>query len=377
MDHKKKFDEYGRAIKPVPEWLFGQPSLASANNGRAGWIRGGTSPLDQKGSTGWLAELYGGVQTAWNDWARLSVPVNELPLTDLNECMWSYYMTETEAFGINTVIFVHDPTDFDKRAELTQQADIATLEKASGWNAHELNRTTDQFYFYGEGTTGTSLTAGPPNYYGIDDFAADALFKNWVIYRITFDNGWHTGSNEFKSAYVADVKINDTMVPLGPVNGKHRKTVVMSKTLEAEGAYEADDVISESDTNGSGTDWDFDFGGTGYIVKAVVAHATTAIEPRIDIQCYSQPPTCELDDHAAATGPITADIPYFLGVIEVMALKDAGTSHSYAVVTTSTVGGLPIEFDVPVVYAVTVTRTATDFADDTLLTIALTAEMED
>ena len=64
-------------------------------------------------------------------------------------------------------------------------------------------------------------------------------------------------------------------------------------------------------------------------------------------------------------------------MIECPALKDAGTSHSYAVVTPSTVGGLPIEFDSPIVNDVTVTRTATDFADDTLLTIALTAEMVD
>ena len=365
------------ATETIEKITFGQPSLISRNNGVANWDRGSTSPLDQKGATGWLARLFGGVQSGWDDYARVNIPVNEILLIDLYAAMWSYYMATAQSFGVNMVIFVHDPTDFDKRAEITQQADVATLEKGVGWNAHELVLTVDQFYWYGEDCTGTALIEGTPNYYGLDDFQADALFKKWTVYRITFDNGWQTSDEAFGNAWVADIKLNGQLIPLGPANGKHRKTVPTTKTLEAEGAYHAGDVISESDTNGVGTDWDFDFGGTGYIVKAVVSHPTTALVARLDIDLYSKPPTCELDDHAAGTGPITADIPFYLGTIHCPALSVKGTGHATVTVTPSTYGGLAIEFHTPMVYAVVSTLDALDFLDDTLLSISLAADMED
>jgi len=220
--------------------MFDEPTLIARNNGDAVWVRPGISPYFQKSSTGWLANLYGGVQSSWDDFAAVYIPVNEMPLKDLAAAQWSYYLTEAEAFGINMVIWVHDPTDFDKRAEITQQADIATLEKAAGWDAHELNVATDQFYYYGEGTTGTALTTAPPNYYGLDDFQGDALFSKWTIYRISFEYGWHTGDNEFTDAWVADIKLNGQMIPLKPDSGGSGKTgrrryevtsVAVAKTL--------------------------------------------------------------------------------------------------------------------------------------------------
>ena len=254
---------------------------------------------------------------------------------------------------------------------------IGTLEKGSGWNAHELNVATDQFYFYGENTTGTGLTSAAPNYYGLDDFQGDALFKDWTIYRITFDNGWQTGNNEFKSAYVADIKINGQIVPLGPLSGKHKNVVVVSKTLEALGAYTAFDIISETDTASAGTDWDFDFGGTGIITNASIHHPTTANTSGVSLFLYSRPPTCELDDNAPSNQVLAADAPFFLGVIEFPVFTDDLTLPSRSVVSTSTVGGLPILFDTPVIYGVAMTRGGFDYADATLLTIILSADMED
>jgi len=99
---------------------------------------------------------------------------------------------------------------------MTQEATTATLEKSAGWDAHELNVATDYWYFYGEGTTGTGLTAAPTNYYGLDDFQADVVFGGWTIYRIEFAWGWHTGAIEFKDVWVADIKINGTVIPLRP-----------------------------------------------------------------------------------------------------------------------------------------------------------------
>jgi hypothetical protein len=195
--------------------MFGEPTLQSANNGSANWCQGMISPLDQKGSTGWLACLYGGIQTG-DDWARVNIPVNEMHLVDLKTAMWTYYMSAAESFGTNMVIWVHDPFNPDNRAEITQQADIATLEKANAWNKHVLDPSVDQFYYYGEGTTNTNLTAGPPNYYGLDDFIADELFNTWTIYRITFEYGWQSGSNEFTDAWIGDIKINGVNIPLKP-----------------------------------------------------------------------------------------------------------------------------------------------------------------
>ena len=77
MAHKDRFDKQGRPIqKAISEWEYGEPTLESGNDGCAVWSRGSVSPLDQKSSTSWLANLYGGVQTG-SDWARVNIPVNE------------------------------------------------------------------------------------------------------------------------------------------------------------------------------------------------------------------------------------------------------------------------------------------------------------
>uniref|UniRef100_A0A6M3KHE9 Uncharacterized protein n=1 Tax=viral metagenome TaxID=1070528 RepID=A0A6M3KHE9_9ZZZZ len=192
--------------------LFGGTTLAAANNGIADWIRGSTSPLDQKGSTGWLARLYGGVQTN-DDWARVNVPVDEIYVPDFHVANWSWYQTDTQTMGLGIVIWVHDPNDFDKRAEITQLGGHADLPKAAGWNAFAFSSATAGMFFYGENTTGTGLTAGTQ--YAWSSFIADALFKNWTIYRITLDWGWEA-SGTFNYVYVADIKLNGVAVPVSP-----------------------------------------------------------------------------------------------------------------------------------------------------------------
>lgn len=196
--------------------IFGKPTLYSRNNSKASWDRA-TAPLDQKSSTGWLAALYGGVQTG-DDYARLNIPVNEMRVPDLKSALWSYYMSTSDSFGVNIVIWLHDPNDFDNRAEVTQAADTALLIKTAGWNAHELDITTDQFYWYGEddaAAVASGLTEGIADQYGWEDFQADALFSTWTIYRITFEFGWQA-SGTFGIASVADVKLNGQMIPMGP-----------------------------------------------------------------------------------------------------------------------------------------------------------------
>jgi len=104
-------------------WLFGAPVLQWANSGLAGWSKTNSLSQNQKGS-GWTADLYGGAQSG-DDWAACYIPVNELPLTQLDNMQWSWYQTNTETMGLGCVIWVHDPDDFDKRAEITQVGGVA------------------------------------------------------------------------------------------------------------------------------------------------------------------------------------------------------------------------------------------------------------
>ena len=359
-----------QALKNVhnASWLFGHPVLRASNNSVARWVAATTSPLNQKGG-GWLAELYGGVQTG-DDWAACYIPVNEYPISHFTDAQWSYYMTATETMGVNIVFWVHDADDFDNRAEITQLGGHADLEKTSGWNAFEFTTTTGGMFYYGEGTTGTLLTAGTQ--YTWAQFQADKLFENWVIYRITFEYGWEA-SGTFDPAYLAEVKLNGVPVPLVPKSNVHRKTVLTTKTVVG-GVNSADDVISNSVD--AGTDWDFDFGGTGYITKAILTSATNAIVPRCTLQLYSVPPTCNLHDNVAATSPVAADVPYFVGEVSFPALHDKGNSHSYSIATPSTYGDLPIAFDVPVLYGVLISDDACT-PGAVLWSILLTADMED
>ena len=196
--------------------LFGKTTLSAANNGIADWIRGSTSPLDQKGSSGWLARLYGGVQTG-DDWARVNIPVDEIFVSDFNSALWSWYQTGAQTMGLGIVIWVHNPNDYDGRAEITQLGGHADLSKGAGWNAFSFSSATAGMFFYGENTTGTGLTAGTQ--YTWAQFQADALFRNWTIYRITLDWGWEA-SGTFDYVYVADVKLNGVAVSVSPGDSK-------------------------------------------------------------------------------------------------------------------------------------------------------------
>ncbi|KKK76877.1 hypothetical protein LCGC14_2859230, partial [marine sediment metagenome] len=348
--------------------MFGTPTLNSANNGSARWDRGSTSPLDQKSSTGWLAGLTGGVQTG-DDYAREEIPVDELPVPAFISALWSYYMSAAEVYGVNLVIWIHDPTDFDKRVEVTQAPSGVTLEKGSGWNAHELDVTVTQFFYYGENVSGSDLTAGTQ--YTWAQFQADPLFKDWTIYRLTLEMGWYS-TGTFDDVWVADIKLNGQLIRQGPASGTHRKTVSVQKTMIAS-TKGAGDVYSENAT--TGTDWDFDFGGIGYITKGVIMHDAQMSE-RFVLYLFSQPPTSETDDNVANTSPLTADALFFLGVIEFPAMSYVQTGDAISVATPSDLGHLPLLFDSPVVYGILVGQDG-DTTVVEALTIILSADMED
>ena len=200
--------------------IFGQPLLRAANNGRALWTRVNALSQWQKG-TGWQANLYGGVQDGWNDWAAMFVPVSELKVTDFNSALWSYYMTAAQTFGVNLVIWVHDPNDFNKRAEITQRGNVAGLGKTLGWNSHNLDKTVAQFFWNGEdwstgsavALAGSDLTSG--TLYTWAQFQADVLFQTWHIYRVSLEYGWEA-SGTFDHVWVVELKLNGMQIPVRP-----------------------------------------------------------------------------------------------------------------------------------------------------------------
>ncbi len=192
-------------------WLFGHPVLRSTGVSQAYWAKSHISPYPQKGG-GWLALLNGGLQTGSN-YAALEIPVNELPVIQFDNAQWSYYMTGTESMGVNLVVWIHDPDDFDKRAEVTQIGGVAGLIKAAGWNAHNFDSTVTQMVYYGENTTDSGLTAGTQ--YTWDQFQSDTIFDGWTVYRISLEYGWEA-SGTFDPTWVAEVKLNGIPIQLVP-----------------------------------------------------------------------------------------------------------------------------------------------------------------
>ncbi len=159
---------------------------------------------------------------------------------------------------------------------------------------------------------------------------------------------------------------------MATIEGKRLVTVTTTKALDSSiGAYTAEDVLSESDGAGTGTDWDFDAvgkvnGGTGYIVKAQAICETTAVTPRLTLYLFNVAPaagTHELDDNSANNSPIHADITsnYYIGKIDFPAMEDLG-GDSESLASPSTYGNLPLAFNCATaddaLYGVLVTRDA-------------------
>lgn len=347
--------------------VFGKPALVAGGHGRIYWDKEGAS----RAITGFSIEMIPGVQTSWDDYCKVAVPVNNMPLTDLSDAKWQYYMSATEAMGFQLIVHVHNPTDLDQEAEISQQADHSSIDKASGYNSHELNTSTDYFYYYGY-SSDSDLTEGAPNYYGLDDFQADAQFSTWVVDGIGIAYGYHTGGGTFDSANLYNFEVNGVNIPLKPVGDTFKKTVIATKTLVG-GANSAGDVLSES--AGSGTDYDFDFGGIGKITKATLDIATASLTAETELLLFGVAVTANLNDNVANTAPATADVPYFQGSVAFPALKSFGTGHSYSVATPSTKGNVGLGFDYPVLYGVHVSVDAMT-PGNVLCTIMLEAEMK-
>jgi hypothetical protein len=167
---------------------------------------------------------------------------------------------------------------------------------------------------------------------------------------------------------------------MSTIEGKRLVTVSVTKALESASAYAAEDVLSESDTPDAGTAWTFSAiakvnGGTGYIEKAQAICETTAITPRLCLYLFNATPTSELDDNAANTALLHADLSKYVGRIDFPALSDFG-GDSEAVVVPSSYGSLPLAFECASgaddLYGILVTRDAFTNTATNDMTIKLT-----
>ena len=170
---------------------------------------------------------------------------------------------------------------------------------------------------------------------------------------------------------------------MATIEGKRLVTVSVTKALESAAAYTAEDVLSETDTASAGTAWTFSTiakvnGGTGYIVKAQAICETTAVTPRLTLFLFNATPTCELDDNAANTALLHADLANYVGKIDFPAMEDLGTGDSEAMATPSTYGNLPLAFQCATaaddLIGVVVTRDAFTNTATNDLSIILAAE---
>ena len=196
------------------------------------------------------------------------------------------------------------------------------------------------------------------------------------------------GSNSPELVIVPDIALEATQQAIrnaleGVVTvGFVLKTVTVAKALAAAGDYAAEDVMSDGATTGSA--WQFANmgrvdGGSGYITKASVVWATTALAPRITLLVFNAAPTSVVNDNVASTAVLPADKPpKYQGPIDLMALSDLG-GGSEATVSPSTVGNLPLAFqcaaDSRDLFILAVTRDAvTGEVDEAVMTITLTVE---
>ena len=126
------------------------------------------------------------------------------------------------------------------------------------------------------------------------------------------------------------------------------RTVTQTKALIADGNYSVNEVLSEDKS--SGTAWTFSnmaryAGGAGVITAAFdIFQQTTAITPRLTLYLFKATPTSNLNDNAANTAILNADIGNYVGRIDISATEDTGGTMS-SIATSSTVGNLPLYFN--------------------------------
>ncbi len=152
--------------------------------------------------------------------------------------------------------------------------------------------------------------------------------------------------------------------------------------LAATTDYAAEDVLSESAT--AGRAWKFpnvvaQINGAGAIVASRLLCSTTGLTFRPTLYLFDAKPTSNLNDNAANTALLAADLQKYIGKIDYPALEDLG-GYSETLVTPSTYGNLPLPFVIESgsrdLYGISTTRDAiTGEAAGMTITIQLIVEL--
>lgn len=194
--------------------IFGKPTLEAGGVGKAAWT---TSLSVGTQRVAWAAKLDAGIQTSWNDYAKVIVPVNEVPFTDLKSVRLESYYTAVVGADMAVCVYMHDPNDFDQHIELSH-----TPLTNVGAGYRELNFPTDipgsSWGWYGNvtDTPDTCPLDWDSASYTWAQFQADSVFSTWTIYRITFDYGYQTGSIVLDGGYLCQAQINGMRIPIKP-----------------------------------------------------------------------------------------------------------------------------------------------------------------
>lgn len=116
---------------------------------------------------------------------------------------------------------------------------------------------------------------------------------------------------------------------MGAVGG-YGKTVSVTKTIAAAGNYDANDVLSDSASNGAGTDWDFPdcarSGGLSFAIRGVRMYCSedsVALTPRLHLFTVAPSTSTEMDD-GATFSLAAADDDNYVGFIDLDAFADMG-----------------------------------------------------
>ncbi|MBA7648637.1 hypothetical protein ES703_56425 [subsurface metagenome] len=193
--------------------MFGKPVLEAGGNGRVSWVPPGTKGGHQ---VTWAALLNAGVQTDHDDFAKVIIPVNEMPFNDLKIVRLEPYYTANSGIDMGVCVYLHDPNDLDQRIELSHTPLTNSL---AGWR--ELNWPDDvpvghAYFWYGNVTDTPNLCPTSGTAYTLAQFRADKIFSTWRIYKITLDYGYYTGGGTMDGCYLTHAVINNVAILLEP-----------------------------------------------------------------------------------------------------------------------------------------------------------------
>jgi len=165
------------------------------------------------------------------------------------------------------------------------------------------------------------------------------------------------------------------------IGQKVRVTVTKTRPANTT-AYGAEDVVSESDS--AGAVWNFDAivhtpGAGGTIVAAVLVDDDTGRTQAMTLYLFDIAPTGNLNDNAANTSPVAADVDNYLGRIEFPALSDNGglsdTRASFGIAN-----GLPLTVKTTsgddAIYGVLVTEGAFTPSSGEIFSVSLIMEQD-